>query len=78
MSHAVVTDRIQAATYLAAVAVAGGEAKFVEVQGTAEGMAFSRDELDNLLALASHGLGHIFDAQRRVLSIEPAPRPLGR
>ncbi len=58
--------------------VAGGEAKFVEVQGTAEGMAFSRDELDNLLALASHGLGHIFDAQRRVLSVEPAPRPLGR
>ena len=35
--------------------VAGGEAKFVEVQGTAEGLAFSRDELDNLLGLASHG-----------------------
>ena len=26
--------------------VAGGEARFVEVQGTAEGMAFSRGELD--------------------------------
>ena len=36
--------------------VAGGDAKFVEVQGTAEGLAFSREELDNLLALASHGL----------------------
>lgn len=58
--------------------VAGGEAKFVEVQGTAEGLAFSRDELDNLLGLASHGLGHIFDKQREVLSVEPARRPLGR
>ena len=58
--------------------VAGGEAKFVEVQGTAEGLAFSRDELDNLLGLASHGLGHIFDKQRDVLSVEPARRPLGR
>ena len=58
--------------------VTGGEAKFVEVQGTAEGLAFSRDELDNLLGLASHGLGHIFDKQRDVLSVEPARRPLGR
>jgi ribonuclease PH len=58
--------------------VTGGEAKFVEVQGTAEGLAFSRDELDNLLGLASHGLGHIFDKQREVLSVEPARRPLGR
>ena len=29
--------------------VAGGEARFVEVQGTAEGMAFTRGELDQLL-----------------------------
>src|SRR6187431_2768046 len=29
----------------------GGEAKFVEVQGTAEGVAFSRSQLDALLAL---------------------------
>ena len=58
--------------------VAGGDAKFVEVQGTAEGLAFSREELDNLLALASHGLGQIFDKQRTVLSVEPVRRPLGR
>jgi len=31
--------------------VGGGEARFVEVQGTAEGMAFTRGELDSLLAL---------------------------
>ena len=36
--------------------VAGGEARFVEVQGTAEGMAFSRGELDQLLALAELGV----------------------
>ena len=36
--------------------VAGGEARFVEVQGTAEGMAFTRGELDELLALAELGL----------------------
>ena len=28
---------------------AGGEPRFVEVQGTAEGMAFTRSELDALL-----------------------------
>ena len=56
----------------------GGEARFVEVQGTAEGAAFSRDELDELLGLASHGLGQIFTAQRNILNIPPATRVLGR
>ncbi len=32
------------------------EGRFVEVQGTAEGKAFSRSELDALLALAQHGI----------------------
>lgn len=54
------------------------DARFVEVQGTAEGMAFSREELDSLLELASHGLGHIFEIQAQVLGVDPAPRPLGR
>jgi ribonuclease PH len=58
--------------------VAGGEASFVEVQGTAEGKAFSRGELDDLLGLAAHGLGQIFTVQRSVLSTPPAPRTLGR
>ena len=39
--------------------VAGGEPRFVEVQGTAEGMAFTRGELDSLLALAERGLTEI-------------------
>jgi ribonuclease PH len=43
---------------------AGG---FVEVQGTAEGHAFQRDELDRLLDLASAGIGELLAAQRAVL-----------
>jgi ribonuclease PH len=58
--------------------VAGGEPSFVEVQGTAEGKAFSRGELDDLLGLAAHGLGQIFTVQRNVLSTAPTPRTLGR
>jgi ribonuclease PH len=48
------------------------------VQGTAEGQAFARSELDTLLELASHGLGRIFDAQRSLLATPPPQRPLGR
>jgi ribonuclease PH len=58
--------------------VGGGEPQFVEVQGTAEGAAFSRGELDELLELASHGLGHIFTAQRNILNVAPVTRVLGR
>jgi ribonuclease PH len=52
----------------------GGDSKFVEVQGTAEGMAFSRDELDGLLALADTGLSRIFDLQAGLLREAPAAR----
>ena len=52
----------------------GGEPRFVEVQGTAEGMAFSRAELDALLGLAEGGLAEIVDAQRAVVAQPPAPR----
>ena len=53
---------------------AGGEARFVEVQGTAEGMAFSRSELDSLLALAEGGLGQITEMQRQLVANPPSPR----
>jgi ribonuclease PH len=56
----------------------GGEARFVEVQGTAEGLAFTRGELDALLELADGGLNRIFDLQSELLSVAPTPRPLGR
>ena len=54
--------------------VAGGEPRFVEVQGTAEGMAFTRGELDQLLALAEGGLSEIADLQAEMVSVPPAPR----
>ena len=56
----------------------GGEPSFVEVQGTAEGKAFSRGELDNLLGLASGGIAQIFSRQREILAVPPTPRALGR
>ena len=41
---------------------------FIELQGTAEGHAFRRDELDALLALAEKGIGELFTAQQQALS----------
>ena len=40
---------------------------FIELQGTAEGHAFRREELDALLALAQKGVGELFAAQRAAL-----------
>jgi ribonuclease PH len=51
-----------------------GEGRFVEVQGTAEGVAFSRGELDDLLGLAEGGIAQIFALQREVLADPPPPR----
>lgn len=52
----------------------GGESRFVEVQGTAEGMAFSRGELDAMLALAERGLGEIVGLQREMVATPPPAR----
>ena len=41
---------------------------FVEVQGTAEGKAFSRGDLDSLLDLAGDGLGRLFAAQAAIVA----------
>src|SRR6476659_7764988 len=41
---------------------------FIELQGTAEGHAFRRDELDALLALAETGIGELLVAQREALA----------
>ena len=40
---------------------------FIELQGTAEGHAFRRDELDALLALAGKGCAELFAAQQAAL-----------
>ncbi len=42
---------------------------FIELQGTAEGHAFRRDELDALLALAEKGCTELFAAQRAALGL---------
>jgi ribonuclease PH len=51
-----------------------GQGRFVEVQGTAEQLAFSRSELDSLLGLAEQGIHQLLAAQAEVLSTPPAPR----
>ncbi len=54
--------------------VMNGAGKFLEVQGTAEGAAFSRSELDSMLGLAELGITDIIDLQRELLSVPPPPR----
>jgi ribonuclease PH len=49
--------------------------RFVEVQGTAEGLPFSRSELDDLLGLAEHGIAQILDEQAALLAEPPPRRP---
>jgi len=51
-----------------------GAGRFVEVQGTAEGMPFTRNELDDLVGLAEKGIGELFTLQREVLAEPPTPR----
>ena len=48
--------------------------RFIEVQGTAEGLPFTRSELDDLLGLAEHGIAEILDHQAEVLATPPPPR----
>ena len=43
------------------------QAGFIEIQGTAEGKTFSREELDAMLALAELGIGELHTAQRQAL-----------
>jgi ribonuclease PH len=45
-----------------------GSGHFVEVQGTAEGHPFSREEMDSLLELAKHGIGQLSELQHTVLA----------
>jgi ribonuclease PH len=45
-----------------------GSGDLVEVQGTAEGRAFSREQLDALIDLAARGIQQLTDFQREALS----------
>jgi ribonuclease PH len=48
--------------------VMNGGGAFVEVQGTAEGHAFRRHELDELLNLAASGIGRLIGLQQQALA----------
>ena len=45
-----------------------GNGKFVEIQGTAEGVPFSRTDMEAMVALASTGIAKLISAQRVALS----------
>ena len=51
-----------------------GLGRFVEVQGTAEGEAFERSQLDELVDLAAGGIAEIVAAQRTLLADPPPAR----
>lgn len=44
-----------------------GEGKFVEIQGTAEGEPFSKEEMDNIILFAEQGITRIIQLQRNAL-----------
>jgi len=66
------SEDVRAQVDMNLVMTSGG--RFVEVQGTAEGLAFSRSELDDLLGLGEHGIAEILDAQAMTLVSPPPPR----
>ena len=47
-----------------------GAGHFVELQGTAEGVAFTRAEVDVLLDLAEKGIRELLVAQREALGLK--------
>ena len=51
-----------------------GAGRFIEVQGTAEGLPFTRGELHDLLDLAEGGITELFAVQRELLAEPPPPR----
>jgi ribonuclease PH len=52
--------------------VCTGDGRFIEVQGTAEREAFSRDQMDGLLLLAEKGVKLLMDAQRDTIRLKTA------
>ncbi len=71
VSGEVVLDLNYAEDSMAAVdmnVVMTGNGKFVEVQGTAEGLPFDRDRLNQILDLATVGIKQLFAAQQRALA----------
>ena len=46
-----------------------GDSGLVEIQGTAEGVSFSRKELNHMLDMAQSGIEELISIQKRVLEI---------
>jgi len=47
--------------------VCTGDGRFIEVQGTAEGSPFTREQMDNLLELGKKGIEQLVGLQRRAI-----------
>jgi len=47
--------------------VCTGDGRFIEVQGTAEGVPFTREQMDNLLELAKKGIADLVTLQRQAI-----------
>jgi ribonuclease PH len=52
-----------------------GDGRFIEVQGTAEGLPFERRELDELIALAEGGIRELTALQEEMIADPPPSRP---
>lgn len=48
--------------------VCTGDGRFIEVQGTAEGLPFTREQMDNLLELAQKGIAELLVRQRQAIA----------
>ena len=53
-----------------------GDGRLIEVQATAEGRAFTREQLDELIDLARRGTEQMAEAQRNAISLAPASHPV--
>jgi ribonuclease PH len=49
--------------------VCTGASKFIEIQGTAEREPFTREQMNEMLALAETGINQLFAIQRNALNI---------
>ncbi|QGG49375.1 ribonuclease PH [Heliorestis convoluta] len=45
-----------------------GDGKFVELQGTAEGVPFSRQDMDGMIRLAQKGINELLEIQRKIIN----------
>jgi ribonuclease PH len=48
--------------------VCSGDGRFIEVQGTAEGSPFTREQMDELLELAGKGIAELVQLQRQAIN----------